>query len=47
MRLESGQLDLLHGAFGRKPDQGDLDHAVQRDMIDDFELSYLNLRVLG
>jgi len=26
---------------------GDLDHAVQRDVFDDFELSHLSLRVLG
>ena len=26
---------------------GVLDHAIQRDVLDDFELSHLNLRVLG
>ena len=26
---------------------GVLDHAVQRDVFDDFELSHLNLRVPG
>jgi hypothetical protein len=49
------RLPASGGSIGRGPVAvgeiavftGDLDHAVQRDVFDDFELSHLSLRVQG